>query len=121
MDISFPNYDSLEIPVLTVCAGDQISLQCSHDNYVSGITRWIFSHPVNCLRLIDHNNPGTARLCDPFTFHNITDISSGGLLNSIAVTVANGSISSTVIECRDSAGSQFNQIGNTTLCVIGIQ
>ena len=40
--------------VLTVCAGQQISLTCNHDNVGTASTRWIASPPVTCITDISH-------------------------------------------------------------------
>ena len=115
------SYDGSGTSVLTVCAGDLIMLTCHHDNQETGITRWIFSPPVDCAEIIDHSNPTSTDPCDPFTFQNITELTpTTTLLNSTAVARAKGSLSGTVIECRDNGGMAYNQIGNVTLCVIGM-
>ena len=105
---------------LLVCVGHQISLTCSHENGATGTTRWIFSSPVDCSRAIDHNNPYSTDPCGPFIFKNVTELTSDAVLfNSTAVATASASMSGTVVECRDSSGRTFNQIGNITLCIIG--
>ena len=106
--------------MLTVCIGEQISLTCSHDNAANGVTQWIFSPPVDCIRAITHSDPLSRAPCGPFTFQNITELTLDTvLLNSIAVAMTSASMSGTVVECRDSSGTVFNQIGNISLCVIG--
>ena len=105
---------------LIACVGHQILLTCSHDNDASGITRWIFSPPVNCSTAIDHNNPLSTFPCGPFMFQKVTELTSDALLfNSTVVATASASMSGTVVECRDSTGRTFNQIGYITLCIIG--
>ena len=114
-------YDDSGTPLLIACAGDQISLTCSHSNSDNGVTLWTFtpSKLNNCNRVpIDHNNPDDEQSCGPFMFENITHISLT-TLNSTAVFTANVSISNTVAECRDSPGGDYNQVGNITICVIG--
>ena len=105
--------------VLTACAGDKVSLTCSHGNDAVRSTRWIFSDPVNCAETVDHNPPISTDPCGPFSFTNITEWTQGtDLFNSTAVAIANASMSGTIVECRDSGGGVFNQIGNITLCLL---
>ena len=105
--------------VLTACVGDHISLMCSHDNDANGVTRWIFSPPIDCSVTIDHNPPIATLPCGPFTFQDITEIRPNGLFNSTAVATASTSMTGAVAECRDSSGEVYNQIGTTSICIIG--
>ena len=105
--------------VLAACAGDHISLTCIHDNDATGITRWIFSSPIDCSQTIDHNPPILTRPCGPFTFQDITEIRPNGLFNSTAVATAASSMTGTTAECRDSSGDVYNQIGTASICIIG--
>lgn len=104
--------------MLTACAGDQISIRCSHDNLATGATRWIFEPPIDCAEAIDHNPPISTHPCGPFTFHGVTELPQVPL-HSTAEATASASMSGAVIECRDSGGLRFNTIGNLTLCIIG--
>ena len=106
--------------VLKACVGDQISLTCSHDDIKgNGQTRWLFSPPVNCSFLIDHFQPNTAHPCGPFILQDVSETTAGVMLNSTVVVTANTSISCTVAECRDASGNSYNEIGRTSICVIG--
>ena len=106
--------------VLTACVGNRISLTCTHNNDANGVTRWVFSPPIDCSETIDHNPPVFTRPCGPFTFSNITTIGSSDLFNSTAVATASRmSMNGTVAECRDSSGDVYNQIGSVTICIIG--
>ena len=106
--------------VVTVYSGNKVSFRCSHDNLVSGVTRWSFSAPLDCNEaIIDHNPPITTSQCGQFTFENVTVIMIGSLLSSTAVATANTAMSGAVIECRDSTGISPNLIGRITLCVAG--
>lgn len=105
--------------VLTACVGDHVSLTCSHDNDASGVTRWIFSSPIDCSVTIDHNPPIVTRPCGPFTFQDVTEIQPNGLFNSTAVAIASVSMTGAIAECRDSSGDVYNQIGTTLICIIG--
>ena len=105
---------------LTACVGDTILLTCSHDNHATGVTRWIFSFPVNCSKTIDHNPPIFSESCGPFTFQNVTEFGSNELLNSTAAALGSASISGTIVECRDSSGSVYNSIGSIFTCIIGM-
>ena len=104
--------------ILTTCVDHPVILTCSHDNHANGITRWIFSTPVDCTETIDHNPPIYIDQCGPFSFENVTEIGSSCFLNSTAVAQVNASMRGTVIECRDSSGTVFNTFGNISLCVI---
>ena len=107
--------------VLKACVGDQISLTCSHDDIRGNDqTRWLFSPPVDCDFLIDHFQPNNAQPCGPFTLQDVSETTGGMVLNSTVVVSASTSISGTVAKCRDSAGDMFNQIGSTSICVIGM-
>ena len=105
--------------VLKTCVGDQLSLTCSHDDSMgNGITRWLFSSPVDCNFLIDHSAPNGAQPCGPFTLQGISE-TGDSVLNSTVVTQTSTSLSGTVAECRDASGMSYNQIGSTSICVIG--
>ena len=105
--------------ILTACAGETFSLTCTHDNHATGITRWIFSTPINCSKTIDHNPPIFTDLCGPFRFQNVTEIGFHESLNSTTTAIASASMNGTIIECRDSSGTVFNSIGSIKLCIIG--
>ena len=104
---------------LTTCAGETLSLTCIHNNHATGITRWIFSNPINCSETIDHNPPIFTDLCGPFRFQNVAEIGFNESLNSTTTTIASASMNGTIIECRDSSGTVFNSIGSIKLCIIG--
>ena len=104
--------------VLTACAGDQISLTCSHDNLNSGVTSWLFYQPVDCTEVIDHAPPISTDPCGPFTFQDVSILAPDAVLSSTAVATANTSMTSTVVECRDSAGILYDQVGNISLCIL---
>ena len=117
-------YDDSGTPLLIACAGDKISLTCSHSNSDNGVTLWTFTPSNHCNRTrvpIDHINPDGVPPCGPFMFENITRISptTPTALSSTVVFIANESISNTLVECRDSVGDVYNQVGNITICVIG--
>ena len=120
--LQLPMHDDSGTPLLIACAGDQISLTCSHSNSDNGVTLWIFTPSNDCnRRSLDHNNPDDVPPCGPFMFENITHISQtrSSALSSTAVFTANESISNTLVECRDNAGNAYNQVGNITICVVG--
>ena len=107
--------------VLNVCAGQQISLTCSHDNVGSGGTRWIASPPVSCLIDISHvgANPPSPPPCGPFMFQNITPlVPVPALLNSTAVAIATVNMTGTNIECRGGNVVNSFSIGNILLSVV---
>lgn len=106
--------------MLTACVGNRISLTCTHDNDANGVTRWVFSPPIDCSETIDHNPPVFTRPCGPFSFSNITTIGSSDLFSSTAfATVSSVSMSGTIVECRDSSGDVYNEIGSVLICIIG--
>lgn len=107
--------------MLTACVGDQISLTCSHNNLYDGITVWTVSPPVSCMETIVHSSIRASQ-CGPFTFQDTTELTGDttALLSTTAIATANVSMNGAVVECRDSTGRLFNQIGNTTLRIVGI-
>lgn len=103
--------------VLTACAGDHILLTCSHNNQDSGVTRWIFSQPVDCSETIFHDDPSSIEPCGPFTYESVS-LASNVMLFSIVTTNVSTSMNGTVIECRDSAGQIYDS-AQLTLCITG--
>ena len=106
--------------VLTVYAGQQISLTCSHDNIGSGGTRWIASPPVDCMTDISHigTNPLPSP-CGPFIFQEITPLLPvPAFLNSTIVAVATTNMTGTNIECRGGNIVISFSVGNISLSVI---
>ena len=107
--------------VLTVCAGEQISLTCSHDNVGTAATRWIASPPVSCLTDISHiaANPPSPPSCGPFMFQGITPlVLVPSLLNSTAVATATINMTGTNIECRGGNVVNSFSVGNISLSVV---
>ena len=112
--------------VLNVCAGQQISLTCSHDNVASGGTRWIASPPVNCLTDISHigASPSTPPPCGTFMFQGISPLVSPVpplLLNSTAMTTVTINMTGTNIECRGGNIAYFFSVGNISLSVGSVE
>lgn len=105
--------------VLIVYTQETISLTCSHDNSNSGVTRWMFSPPIDCTSLIDHTNPSTTSPCGPFVFHNISVAAPNMLLSSTAVATASVAMTGTMVACRNANGQHFETSGYLTLCVTG--
>ena len=107
--------------VLTACAGQQISLTCSHNNVVSGGTRWIASPPVNCMTDISHIGSNSPSPCGPFMFQDITLLvqPSPLCLNSTAVAIATVNMTGTNMECRGGNVVNSFDVGNISLCVVG--
>ena len=107
--------------VLTVFAGQQISLTCSHDNIVTAGTRWIASPPVSCMTDISHigTNPPSPPPCGPFMFEEITPTHPVPLyFNSTAVAVATVSMTGTNTECRGGTVIAPFSVGNISLSVV---
>ena len=108
--------------VLTVYAGQQISLTCSHDNVAVASTRWIASSPVNCAIDISHigPNPPIPSPCGPFMFQGITPLEPvPPLLNSTAVATTTANMNATNVECRSgNVVTSFLSVGNISLSVI---
>ena len=105
--------------VLTVSAGQQISLTCSHDNVNLANTRWIASPPVSCTTDISHTTL-TNPPCGPFTFQDITALVQPlpSLLNSTAVATAAINMIGTNIECRGGNIVASFSVGNISLSVV---
>ena len=106
--------------VLTVCAGEQISLICSHDNVGTASTRWIASSPVSCRSDISHNgaNPPIPPPCGPFMFQIITPlVPVPSLLNSTAVATVTVNMTGANIECRGGNVVNSFSVGNISLSV----
>ena len=104
---------------IAACAGEEISLTCSHVIVASETTTWIISSPVNCLTEIVHNPPALVTPCEPFSFQDITSAEAGAVqLNSTAVVNASRDISGSIIECLAGFVSSPS-VGNISLCVIG--
>ena len=61
--------------VLTVCAGQLISLTCNHNVQVgiTSVTIWEASPPVDSTSLAIHGS-GDERACGPFMFGSITQV-----------------------------------------------
>ena len=106
--------------VLNVCAGQQISLTCSHNNVASGSTRWIASLPVNCTTDISHIGANLSPPCGPFMFQGITPLVSPvpSLLNSTAVATATVNMTGTNIECIGGNVLSSFSVGNISLFVV---
>ena len=59
--------------VLNVCAGQQISLTCGHNNILTGNTHWTASPPVNCITDVSHigANPPSPPPCGHSCFKRL--------------------------------------------------
>ena len=100
-------------------------MTCTHDNLGGGVSKWTFTSPTRdyCERpiIINHNFPDNVPPCGPFMFQNVTSLEPvPKLLSSMVIATAEGYMSNTTVECEDSAGTNVNQIGFITLCVIGM-
>ena len=107
--------------VLTVYAGQQISLTCGHDIIVTAVTRWIASPPVDCVIDISHigSNPPTPPPCGPFMFQGITPQTPLPLvLNSTAVAIAQDNMNGTNVECIGGNAIRSSSVGNVSLFVM---
>ena len=105
---------------MSACSGDMISIKCGHTNTGSGVTRWIFSPPVDCSEIIEHRRPND-RQCgsSPFRFQQITSLTENVILSSTAVATANTTMTDTTVQCQDTAGISPMTIGNVTVCIFG--
>ena len=105
--------------VLTTCAGEEISLTCSHNNVVASTTQWFISPPANCTASVTHNPPNSP-MCGPFVFQDVTPaVSLNVNLNSTAVATADVSMSGSVVECVGGNKVSNFSVGNISLCVLG--
>ena len=110
--------------VLTACAGQQISLTCSHNTSVGVgvVTVWTASLPINCTSQVSHYFIPATTPCGPFIFEEITPVVGKPfppLLNSTAVATAAVSMTYSTIECRGGTFFNFVSIGNVSLCIFG--
>ena len=103
--------------VLTVCPGELVSLTCTHDDVIGGITRWQVSGPMSCIALVPHDSGLHKHICGLFTITMISD-NSGSTLNSTIQIPATEALNSTVVTCLAGGSATSPQAGNTTLNVI---
>ena len=109
--------------VLTACAGQQISLTCSHNSEISiaSVTIWRASPPVNCTSVAIHIN-SVGLVCGPFRFDRITRVELDGpyplSFNSTAMANVTVNMTGTNIEC---IGGNIapRSVGNISLCIVG--
>ena len=73
---------------------------------------------MDCTEVIDHNARFSTDPCGPFIFQDVSVLAPGAVLSSTAVATANTSMTGTVVECRDSAGIFYEQVGNISLCIL---
>lgn len=105
--------------LLTACAGQQISLTCSHNILVPPVTVWRASVPVNCQTLISHNSAAQS-YCGQFNIRDSTRLSSQNPshLNSTADAIAGDTLTGATIECLGGIVSSIS-VGYVKLCVVG--
>ena len=99
-----------------MCPGELVSLTCTHDNVVGGLTRWQVSGPISCIRVVVHNTGLQEDVCGPFTITMIRD--TGSMLSSTFQIPASESLDTTVVTCLAGGSASSPQAGNTTLNVI---
>ena len=105
--------------VLTVYTGQQISLTCSHNNTITGTTRWIASPPIDCVTDVSHTSSIPPPPCGPFVFQEITPlVFPSSPLNSTAVAIATDDMNGTNIECLGGNVLSSFSVGNILLSVI---
>ena len=105
--------------VVTACRGEALSLTCTHNNTVTGNTRWVVGQPVDCAETISSTvSPGQS--CAPtVTFKDVSMLNEGIVSSTATLSTANTSVNGTVIECRDGAGIIFNSVVNVSICILG--
>lgn len=105
--------------VVTACRSEPISLTCTHNNTITGNTRWVVGPPVDCAKTISSSVP-PGQSCEPIiSFQDVSVLSEGIVSSRATVNTANTSVNSTVLECRDGAGILFNTVGNVSICILG--
>ena len=104
--------------VLTLCPGDFVSITCTHEHELSGVTRWDVrdSDGADCGTTVLHSVP-TDTTCGQFTITMISDLS-GPTFSSTAQTTATGALDGAIVECF-STGLQNSRIGTLTIIVFG--
>ena len=109
--------------VLTACAGQQISLTCSHNTGDAGNTFWVASPLVDCTSFVAHTTTVFAFPCGPFMFERIALVEFGQpsppVLNSTAVATATVILTSTTVECSRGTFSAPVRVGNISLRIVG--
>ena len=100
--------------VLTVCPGDSIFINCTHDNVDDQYTRWILPGGNSSCTVTHDGSPPPN--CSPFNITVISD-SSGSTLSSTAQIVANESLNSTKVECLAGGLLTSPQVGSITIRV----
>ena len=100
--------------VLTVCPGDFISITCTHNNTLSGVTRWeVRGSSASCDKTIVHGTPDTT--CGPFVITMISG-TSGPTFHSTAQITATEGLNGSVVECFDTGLDSL--VGNINIKVL---
>ena len=108
--------------ILTLCDGESFSITCTHGNTATGLTFWKFDPPLeDCpsRTVFPGQDPLQAHLqhCDPFTFTNIKRLQD--IFSSTVEADARPWLNNMSVQCRDSAGNDYVEVGNVILCVVG--
>ena len=103
---------------LTACSGDQISITCNHDQVATTSTMWRITRPVDCSRIITHNQNPVVPACG-LSFVDVNSAAGVSELTSTAIATANVTMSGGVIECTGGNDVHSVHVGNISLCVIG--
>ena len=99
-----------------MCLADSLSLTCTHGNTAGEQTRWIFSDPLNCIRVLLHVPP-TGNVCGPFTLTNVSD-NLGSVVTSSALTTATESLNGLLVQCLAGGLRTSPVAGSVTISVI---
>ena len=99
-----------------MCPGDAITITCIHGNTAGEQTRWIFSGPLDCVRVLIHVPP-TDAVCSLFT---LTDVSNntGPVVSSSARATATETLDGQIVQCLEGGLRSSPHAGNVTIRVI---
>ena len=102
--------------VLTACAGEQISLTCTHNYGITVTTQWTIGPPLNCSAVVTHQ-PIDGQSCRECMLECTNTSPPDTTASSTAVATAKVSMSGSIVQCI--AGNVIKNfiVGNITLCI----
>ncbi len=107
------NIDTINGEVF-VCSKNRLSLVCSHNYTVAGVTRWEVTGTPQCL--VSHDPPKN-HTCGDFFITNVSNIN-GPTLNSTAEINPDASLDGVIVECRTGSSATSKLVGNVTIRIL---